>query len=381
MIYLDHAATTKTDSRILAHTMSRMQEIYGNPSSAHRMGRLAEKEIKEARGHLAKALHTEAEKIFFCSGGTMGNNICIQGSIKKAEKRGQREIVAMASAHQSVQGILHYYEAQNFKVTRLSCDLSGEDLAEKILAQISEDTACVSLMHVHNETGTIFQIKEMASAIKSRWPHIHVHIDGIQAFGKINASMAEIQADSYVISGHKIGAMKGIGAFYLRDFHSISPLLFGASQEKGLVPGTENVPGIISLGKAAENLSRENHNNHLLNLKNYLKEKIASEIADIFVNTPDRAAPHILNLSFMGVKSEVLLHYLEQDEIYVSAGAACSAKKKKLNSALLGFGLDEMRVDSALRFSFGAENTQSEMDQVVEKLKTAVTEIRKVMKR
>lgn len=381
MIYLDNSATTRPKEEVLNYIWKMMKLNFGNPSSLHQLGLQAEKEMQWARKQVAKALHVEENQIFFCGSGTLANNICLQGILQKSEKRGRKEWITTSVEHPSVDAIAEQYKNRGFVVNRIAPTKEGDNVESEILRLLTKETACVSIMHVNNEIGTIFDVEKISLAIKAQNPDVHVHVDGVQAFGKLKMDLKNTGIDSYSLSGHKVNALKGIGAYYLKNQTAISPILFGSGQERGLVPGTENIPGILSLGKATELFLREDEMESVSKVKAYLRSQIIEQIEDVRINTPENSAPHLLNISFLGVRAEVLLHYLEKNDIFVSTGSACSSKKKKQSKILLGYGFSEEVVDSALRFSLDYQNTKEEMDKVINVLKDSVQEIRKIMKR
>ena len=240
-------------------------------------------------------------------------------------------------------------------------------------------------MYVNNEIGVIQDIQAIKEIIRLKNKETKFHVDGVQAFGKINMDIKKLGADSFSFSGHKIHGPKGVGALFVKKGLNLDPIIFGGGQEKNIRSGTENTPGIIGLGTAVKEMSKNFKEEHkkISELRLYFYEKIVDNIKDIKINSfiDEKSAPHILNISFRGIKGEILLHYLESDNIYVSTGSACSSKEKGKSSVLQALKLNNEEIDGTIRFSFSYENTKEELDFVVEKLKKAVEEIRKITKR
>lgn len=383
-VYLDNSATTRPRDEVIQEMIYMLKEAYGNPSSLHRMGLDVEKRIQKAREIIADFLGVRKDEIFFTSGGTESNNIAIQGIVNKLSRKGNH-IIATNIEHSSVLNIFKHYEEKGFKVTYLEVDKGGFVDLKQLKNCITEDTILVSVMMVNNEIGTIQPIDEIRRIVKGKNRDIKLHIDGIQAFGKIPVDVKKIDADSFSFSGHKIHGPKGIGGIYVKKDLNIEPIIFGGNQERGLRSGTENVPGIVGLGKAVEILKErfKEEKKKIMELKHYFTDRIKKEIEHIKINSflDDRCAPHILNISFIGVKGEVLLHYLENKGIYVSTGSACSSHKKGKSHVLKAIGLNDSQIDGTVRFSFAFSNTKEELDYVLEHLKKSVEEIRKITMR
>ena len=380
MIYFDNSATTKPRESVVKYVLENAVKTYGNPSSLHSFGFEAEKKIEQTRAIISRKMNCDTKQIYFTSGGTMGNNICLMGAYLKKSKMGLNHLISTNVEHSSINSINRAIAKKNGEIDLIRCNINGENTLNYIIEKINDKTGCISIMHVNNEVGTIFDIEKIVKGIRNINSKIHIHVDGVQAFGKIDVDLKKLDVDSYTISGHKINAFKGIGAVYIKNINNITPILFGSNQENGVFPGTENVPGILSLGKAVEALCSDEIK-HIEELKRYFIEKVKGNIDRIVINTPEKSAPHIVNISFIDTRAEVLLHYLEKDGIYVSTGAACSSKKKKHSRVLEAYGIDEKSLESAIRFSFGYENTLDEIDIVVESLKKSVNEIRMIMKR
>lgn len=383
-VYLDNAATTKPRKEVIENILKSLEEQYANPSSLHKKGVEVEKEIKRLRRIVAKALGCTDQEIIFTSSGTEANNLAIKG-ITDAYKRIGNHIITSKIEHKSVLNTLDELEKKGFEVTYLDVDEKGFINLEELKNSIKESTILVSLMHVNNEIGSIQPIEEISKIIKNTNSKTLFHVDGIQSFGKIKFNLKDIQVDSFSISGHKIHGPKGIGALYIRKGIRINPLLTGGGQEMGIRSGTENVPGIYGLGEAVRLTMEEQEKNieHLNELKNYFIHTFKSQIDGIHITTEenDSFAPHIINISFPGVRSEIMLHSLEQDGVYVSSGSACSSKRKGYSHVLEAINMREELIDSSLRFSLSYTNTKDEVDYAVEKVKEHFISLKRIIKR
>lgn len=383
-VYLDNAATTKPRKEVIENILKSLEEQYANPSSLHKKGVEVEKEIKRLRRIVAKALGCTDQEIIFTSSGTEANNLAIKG-ITDAYKRIGNHIITSKIEHKSVLNTLDELEKKGFEVTYLDVDEKGFINLEELKNSVKESTILVSLMHVNNEIGSIQPIEEISKIIKNTNSKTLFHVDGIQSFGKIKFNLKDIQVDSFSISGHKIHGPKGIGALYIRKGIRINPLLTGGGQEMGIRSGTENVPGIYGLGEAVRLTIEEQERNieYLKELKNYFIHIFKSQIDGIHITTEenDSFAPHIINISFPGVRSEIMLHSLEQDGIYVSSGSACSSKRKGYSHVLEAINMREELIDSSLRFSLSYINTKDEVDYAVEKVKEHFISLKRIIKR
>ncbi|WP_069650032.1 cysteine desulfurase family protein [Caloranaerobacter ferrireducens] len=383
-VYLDNSATTRPRDEVIDAMIYMLKSAYGNPSSLHRKGLEAEKEIEKSRKIISKFLGVDSKEIFFTSGGTESNNIAIQGLIKKYAKRG-KHIITTKIEHPSVLNIFKHYEEKGFEVTYLDVNEKGIVDLKQLERSINDKTILVSIMMVNNEIGTIQPIKEITEIIKKKNKSVKLHVDGVQAFGKIDVPLKNLGIDTFSFSGHKIHGPKGVGGLYIRNGITLEPIIFGGNQEKGLKSGTENTPGVIGLGKAVEIIKNnfKDEKNYIKELKQYFIDKVVERIDNIKINsyTDDRCAPHIVNISFIGVKGEVLLHYLEEDGIFVSTGSACSSHKKGRSHVLKSIGLKEKEIEGAIRFSLAYYNTKEEIEYVVDKLEKSVRDIRKITMR
>jgi cysteine desulfurase len=380
-VYLDNSATTKPYQEVVAETVKYMEAHYGNPSSLHRMGIDAEKAMKEARKSVAASLRVKEDEIYFTSGGTEADNTAIFGAAQARKRRGNK-IITSRIEHPAVLESCRKLEESGFRVEYLPVDSYGVIDLQALESALDDQATLITVMHVNNEVGSIQPICEI-SELKDRigkklGTEILLHTDAVQSFGKLPIPMGGI--DLLSVSGHKIHGPKGVGALYIRKGLSIQPYLYGGGQERGLRSGTENVPAIAGFGVAAE-LSRRDMDKRaetVKKAKTYLSEGIRNEIPDVRFNGTPEGSPFILNISFPGVRGEVLLHALEQSEIYVSTGSACSSRKKGQSHVLKAMGLSDKEIEGAVRFSFSEFNTAEEMDYVLAQLKSAVQKIRKL---
>lgn len=383
-IYLDNSATTKPRTEVVDEMCSMLRDEYGNPSSLHRMGFDVEKKIECSRAVISNYLKVGKDEIIFTSGGTESNNIAIQGTIKKYERQG-KHIITSKIEHSSVLNVFKHFEEQGFLVTYLDVDDMGLIDLNQLEESITDETILVSIMYVNNEVGVVEPLLEVKEIIKAKNKNTKFHVDAVQAVGKIPIDVRKIGADSMSFSAHKIHGPKGIGGLFVKKGLNINPIIFGGGQEKNLRSGTENTPGIVGLSKAVEVLDKnfKAEYKQIQEIKTYFYEKIVDNIDDIKINSfiDEKSAPHILNISFRGIKGEILLHYLEGDGIFVSTGSACSSKGKGKSSVLSALKFSNGEIDGAIRFSFSYDNTIEEMDFVVERVKSAVSEIRKITKR
>ncbi|MBF1051059.1 MAG: cysteine desulfurase [Peptostreptococcaceae bacterium] len=378
MIYLDNSATTFIFDDVLQKMNSVYKDMNFNPSSAYNVASLAENEIKQARQIISKSINSFENEIYFTSGGSEGNNTAILG-IARANKNKGKHIITSTVEHDCVYNTIKYLQDnEGFDVTFIKPDKYGVINIDSVIESVRDDTILVSLMQVNNELGSINDIQEISKAVKSKNKMTYIHTDAVQSYMKLDIDVKSLNVDLLTASAHKIHAAKGSGFLYVKKNTKITPLIFGGGQENGFRGGTENVAGISALSKAV--LIHNNLDTNDIKLtRDYLKSSIEKNISDISINTPDFSAPHIISVSFAGIKSEILLHYLEMDNIYVSTGSACSSKKK-VSRILENINIDNKYKDGTIRFSLSYENTKEQMDIVVEKLKKYVDEIRKITK-
>lgn len=379
-VYLDNSATTRTLPEV-AKLMTRiMCEDYGNPSSMHLKGVHAEKHIRYAKETLARLLKVSEKEIYFTSGGTESDNLALIGCAM-ANYRAGKHLITTQIEHPAILQTMHYLESQEFEVTYLSVDSEGRISLEELKRAIRPDTILVSIMHTNNEIGTVEPIEEAGRLIKSMNPGTLFHVDAVQGFGKYRIYPKRMNIDMLSVSGHKIHGPKGVGFLYVGEKVKIHNLIYGGGQQKNLRSGTENVPGIAGMAKAAE-LLYEHLDEDTARLY-YLKDhfiKGLERIPDIRINGPlgSEGAPHIISVSVRGVRSEVLLHALEDKGIYVSAGSACASNKPQAGSATLkGIGLEKNLSDSTVRFSMSVETTQEEIDYTLSAMYDMIPMLRK----
>lgn len=382
-VYLDNSATTKVRKEVIDKMVDVMENEYGNPSSVHLKGYKAEKILLESRRYVAKLLGCETDEIIFTSGGTESNNFAIRG-IAYGMKRLGNHIITSKIEHPSVLNVMKQLEEDGYDITYLDVDNCGKVDLNELRDAINDKTILISIMAVNNEIGTIEPIEDIAK-LKEKAKNAYFHVDGIQAVGKIELDVKSQKIDLLSLSGHKMHGPKGIGAIYIKRGVKIKPILYGGGQEGNLRSGTENLPGIVGLGEACR-LIKENiheYESKLIHLKKRLYDGIKSEISDIHLNGPDidKGAPQILNVSFLGVRGEVLLHALEEKGIYVSTGSACSSHKNTESHVLKAIGLSHEYIEGAIRFSFSIFNTDKEIDYTVDVLKDKVNFLRKYKRR
>ena len=364
--YLDNSATTAVTPEVAALAARIMTEQYGNPSSLHRRGFWAERALTEARGQVAAVLRCRPEEIIFTSGGTESNNLALLGAARAARRRGNR-IVTTAVEHHSVLAVCRQLESEGFEVAYVSPDAGGVITPESFAAACDEKTVLASCMMVNSETGALHDIPAIAAACRRKNPGILFHADCVQAFGRLEIAPARWGVQLVSVSGHKIHAPKGVGALYVAKGVRLLPPLYGSGQERGLRPGTENLPGICAMGLAAERMNARRVENaaHFTALRQELITNLSQSPA-VCINSPEAAAPYIINLSVEGIRSEIMIHYLEQFEIYVSSGSACA--KGERSHVLTAMGLPEDRIDSALRVSMTDTTAEEEIDEFCRRL-------------
>ena len=374
-IYFDNAATTKIIPEVREIMLKTMDVEYGNPSSMHLKGVGAEKYIRYAKNAISKQLKCEPKEITFTSGGTEANNLALIG-IALANKRAGDHIITTSIEHASVYNPVLYLEELGFRITFLNVREDGKVDLEHLKESLCEDTILVSTMAVNNEIGTIEPIEEVAKIIKGYNKNILYHVDAIQAFGKQIIYPKRIGIDALSISGHKIHGPKGSGALFVDSRVKIKPILYGGGQEKGLRSGTENTAAIAGIGKACEEMYLHLDENR--DKMNQVKQVLIDGVTQIEGVTDNSGeAPHIASLSFRGVRSEVLLHALEEKGIYVSAGSACSSNHPAISGVLKAIGLEKELLESTLRFSFCEYNTVEEAEYTVQVLNELLPMLRR----
>lgn len=362
--YLDNSATTSCSKAATEKMVALLTEDYGNPSSMHMKGVIAEKYITEAKKKIAKTLKVEEKELIFTSGGTESNNLAIIGSAL-ANKRAGMHVITTSIEHASVAYPFQWLEENGFEVTYLGVDGFGQIRLEELQEAVRPDTILVSIMHVNNEIGALQPIEAAGKIIKEKNPKTLFHVDAIQSYGKMTILPKKWNVDMLSVSGHKIHGPKGSGFLFIKDKTKVKPLIHGGGQQKGMRSGTENVPAIAGLGVAAEEMYQnlEAHRTHLFELRDYFIEKV-EDISGVSVNgkKDHDSAPHIVSVSIEGVRAEVILHTLEDRGIYVSAGSACSTNKPAISGTLQSIGLKKELLDSTVRFSFSIHTTKEELD-------------------
>lgn len=377
--YFDNSATTKCFDSVTDIMTKVMREDYGNPSSMHQKGVDAERYIRYAKETIAKSLKVSEKEILFTSGGTESDNIALIGSAM-ANYRSGKHLITSAIEHPAVIQTMKYLESQGFTVTYLPVDETGRVRVKDLASAMTRDTILVSVMCVNNEIGSLQLIEEIGTTIKNMNPRTLFHVDAVQGFGKTKIYPKKMKIDLMSVSGHKIHGPKGIGFLYINERVRIRPIIFGGGQQNGMRSGTENVPGIAGIGKAVEEMYAQMDTDieRLYTLKNHFIDSIEN-IEGVQVNglTGFDSAPHIVSVSIRGVKSEVMLHALEEKGVYVSAGSACSAHKKETSATLNAIGLSRDLLDSTIRFSFSVFTTKEEIDYAVSQMKELIPFYRK----
>ena len=377
--YFDNSATTRVMDEVAEMMVKVMREDYGNPSARHRKGVDAEHYIKEARTQIAYTLRVQEKEIIFTSGGTESNNLALIGAAA-ANCRAGKHIISTRIEHASVYQPLAWLEGQGFSVTYLSVDKDGHVSLKELAEAIRPDTILVSVMYVNNEIGAVQPIEAISQVIRGKTPSALFHVDAIQAYGKYEIRPKKQGIDLLSVSGHKFHGPKGVGFLFVREGVKIKPILYGGGQQKDMRSGTENVPGIAGIGIAAKEIYQHFSENlsHILELKDYLTERLM-ELDGVVLNSKkgQESAPQIVSASFQGVRSEVLLHALEDKGIYISSGSACSSNHPAISGTLKAIGVEPELLDSTLRFSFGIWNTKEEIDYAAETLKELLPVLRR----
>jgi len=382
MVYLDNSATTRTDPEVIRVMADVMEKVYGNPSSLHGIGDKAHRLIGEAREAVARTLGVQPREIVFTSGGTESNNLAIKGVAEQFRNRG-RHLITTEVEHPSVYQAFRQLEERGWRVTYLPVDRLGRVSEEDVEKALTEDTVLVSVMHVNNEVGTIQPVEAIGRVLRSK-PKVIFHVDAVQAFGKLELDPVRWGVDLLSISGHKFHGPKGVGALYIREGLRLTPLLAGGGQEGGLRSGTENVPGIAGLAKAAILAQQRRETvRQWQRWKEELIQAVTSRLEGVVVNgdtTTEGGAPHILSLSFPGLKSEVIVHALEQEKVFVSSKSACSSKKETPSRVLTAMGLDDRTAIGSIRISMGYDTVESDIRQCAQALIRVIPELQRVMK-
>ena len=372
--YLDNSATTSCSKAATEKMVELLTLDYGNPSSMHMKGVVAENIINEAKKKIAKTLKIEEKELIFTSGGTESNNMAIIGSAI-ANKRAGKHVITTTIEHPSVSAPFAWLEQEGFEVTYLNVDKYGVISLDELKNAIRPDTILVSIMQVNNEIGALQPIEQAGKMIKEVNPKTLFHVDAIQSYGKMLIYPKKSKIDMLSVSGHKIHGPKGSGFLFVKDKTKIKPLVLGGGQQKGMRSGTENVPAIAGLAVAAEEMysALEQNRVHLYELRDYFIEEV-EKINGVTVNgrKDHESAPHIVSVSVEGVRAEVILHTLEDKNIYVSAGSACSSNKPAVSSTLKSIGLKKELLDSTVRFSFSVHTKKEALDYALSVMRECI---------
>ncbi|MBR3975059.1 MAG: cysteine desulfurase [Clostridia bacterium] len=372
-IYLDNSATTKVCPEAVRAVTDCLTENYGNPSAVHSKGIKAKMLLDASRQKIADVLSCDSSEVYFSHSGTLANNTAIFGAVEAKRKTGNR-IITTSLEHPSVSRCMDKLEKCGFEVIRLAPSANGSFRTEQLVNTVNKNTILISTMLVNNETGAINPVELISKVVKRASAPALIHIDAIQAFGKIPVKPARMGVDLLSISGHKVHAPKGVGALYIRKGIKIKPFLSGGGQENDMFSGTEALPAIAGFGAAASALPDLNRQlEQTRNLKNFALNEL-SKIPAVEINSPSDALPYILNISVTGIPSQVLINYLSQKGIYISAGSAC--KKGHRSEVLIAMGLPAKRIDSAVRVSMSRFTTQEEIAVFCEGVNDAVKNIR-----
>ena len=377
--YFDNSATTKVLDSVKDIVVKTMTEDYGNPAAKHRKGMEAEQYIRDARKIIADTMKVQEKEILFTSGGSESNNMALIGAAW-ANQRAGKHIISTSIEHPSVYNPLGVLEELGFEVTILPVDHDGHISLKELEEAIRPDTILVSTMYVNNEVGAVEPVEEISRVIKAKNPSALYHVDAIQAYGKYVIRPKKQGIDLLSVSSHKIHGPKGVGFLYIRSGVKIKPLIYGGGQQAGMRSGTENVPGVAGFGAAVKEMYTDHAEKiqKLIGLKDYMTDRLG-EIEGTVINSKkgEASAPQIVSVSFEGVRSEVLLHALEDKGIYVSSGSACSSNHPGISGTLKGIGVAQKLLDSTIRISFSIFNTKEEVDYTIDVLKELVPVLRR----
>ena len=378
--YFDNAATTAVFPEVKNLMIKLMEEDYGNPSSLHMKGVDAEKYVRESKEALAKLLKVQEKELVFTSGGTESDNLALIGCAR-ANKRAGNHLITSSIEHPAILNTMRYLEQEEgFRVTYLPVDRDGRIKLQALKDALCRDTILVSIMYVNNEVGSVQPIEDAVQIVKNFNRNILFHVDAVQGFGKYRIFPKRIGVDLMSISGHKIHGPKGTGVLYVNERVKIKPIVFGGEQQKNVRSGTENVPGIAGLGLAAKEIYADFDAKiqRMRDLKNYFIEGL-NQIPHIAIHgrIDETSAPHIVSVGFAGIRSEVLLHTLEDKGIYVSSGSACASNHPEISGVLRGIGAGQQYLDATIRFSFSEFTTKEEIDYTLKTLYNCVPMLRK----
>ncbi len=375
-IYLDNSATTKMCESAVKVMVDTINNNYGNPSSLHTKGFEAERILETSRKNISKFIVCEKDEIYFTSGGTEANNLAIMGTMSKVRDKDKYNVVTTSMEHPSVLNTFKKLEKDGFEVRYISPDSSGEISIEKFQEAIDENTKLVSCMMVNNEIGCVYPVQSIKKVIKQKKSDALLHIDAVQAFGKIPINVKKWQIDLLSASAHKIHGPKGIGFLYVNKNVKINPVVFGGGQEKGLRSGTQAVPLIAAFSEAVNELS--NYKDTYIKIKelNEYCRNLLSSIDRVYINSNNNCLPYVLNFSVKGIRAETILHYLSSKGIYVSSGSACS--KGHQSYVLKAMGLSDDLINSSIRVSFCRSNTKEDVEKLVLEINNAIDNLIKV---
>lgn len=371
--YLDNSATTVVSEAAANKALFMMTNEYGNPSSLHKKGLSSELELTHAKEIIAESLAVESEEIFFTSGSTESNNTVVFG-VAKAKQRQGKKIVTTAIEHSSMMESCKKLENDGFEVIYLTPDKNGVVPLSSFEEAIDSDTILVSVMAVNNETGSIQNIERISKIVKRKNPDAHFHCDAVQAYGKMALKPKKWNVDSLCVSAHKVHGPKGVGALYIKKGSRVLPLLYGGEQQKKIRPGTECAPLIAAFGVAVSEFDIIKNREYVKELRDYLVKEL-TKLDSVTINSSQDALPYVLNISVDGIKSETMLHHLEEDSVYVSSSSACA--KGKRSYVLKAIGLSDRLIDSSLRISFSKYNTKDDIDAFISSLKTGIDTLSK----
>ena len=371
--YLDNSATTAVSEAAAQKALFMMTNEYGNPSSLHKKGLSAELELTKARDIIADSLAVDADEIYFTSGSTESNNTVVFG-VAQAKRRNGKKVVTTAIEHSSMMESCKKLENDGFEVVYLTPDKNGVVPLSAFEEAVDDDTILISVMAVNNETGSIQNIERISKIVKRKNPDAHFHCDCVQAYGKMVLKLKKWNVDSACVSAHKVHGPKGVGALYIKKGARVLPLLYGGEQQKKVRPGTECAPLIASFGICVSEFDITANREYVKSLRDYLVEEL-SKLDCVTINSSVDALPYVLNISVDGIKSETMLHHLEQDGVYVSSSSACA--KGKRSYVLKAIGLSDRLIDSSLRISFSKYNTKDDVDALLASLKSGIDTLSK----
>ena len=384
-IYLDNSASTRISEEALAKYNEVSRNVYGNPSSLHNMGFLAEKELSQAREVLLSSLSAKNSSVVFTASGSEANNLAILGRAfsKERYKRGAK-IITTDGEHASVSATLSHLASLGFNIVSIPTK-NGKLNFEVLESELDSSVILITMMMVNNETGALYDLERVSKLMKIKSPEAFLHVDATQSFMKLKFTKQSIGADMISVSSHKIEGPKGVGALVIDDkilkSRGLAPIIFGGGQESGLRSGTENVPGIAAFGEAIRlaNLNLEKNHRKMCEIRTYFLERLKEDgLSEVKPTLPDSFAPHIINITLPKIKSETMLHYLSSLGVFVSSGSACSSNSKGLSSALLAYGKNDSEADSSLRISFSPRNEKEDVDALCEALKSGLLKLARI---